>query len=633
MYRCPSYFCGLKFLGTIFLMVVSLVGWSQDRKKIVDDSTKQVYGPKTVEMTNERLIKNNIDSLYTHPDTTVYQREFFDFADTQNRRFQSLGFFGSPSHDLEYDLPSHPGRTLGINGYDRYFKDAEEINYYDTKSPFMDLGVVLGGQNRSIIDFGFSRNVNPNLNVGFDIYRITADKQIALERDGDRQTQSANFDIYAHYRDEAKPYEIAFSFATLKHQVSDFGGVDVPDNPATADFYLYKDSDTQLVDARTVDRRSRVHLFHQYRLGSGFQAYHQANYTTQQYKYSDPASNQTKYLAFYPQTRYDTATSELSKLSDFTNEVGLKGDIKGAFYRFYAKHRALIYNTTFQLEQTQGESYLGTYLRFDWKDKFSVSAQGEISDEGAYQLEGKLESDLAVLSYTSQRALPSFVSQSYDGNHHQWNNSFNPIFSNRIKGELNLKWNVFEIAPRVSFMSRSNHIYMDESAELQQISSTLLVNTVGGSVSFNLLRGTNFFRFHENEYFRFENTVTLQTMTGPASDVLRAPDLRYHGRFFWRGDWWQNAVPVEFGVNLFYRSAFFAYGYDPVLSQFRVQNDLELQDYMSIDFFVNMKIRSLRAYVKWVHINQQVNDGYMTTPYYPGQKTIIDLGIQWLFFD
>jgi hypothetical protein len=54
---------------------------------------------------------------------------------------------------------------------------------------------------------------------------------------------------------------------------------------------------------------------------------------------------------------------------------------------------------------------------------------------------------------------------------------------------------------------------------------------------------------------------------------------------------------------------------------------------MAIDLFINMKIRNFRMFFKWTHFNQQVNDGYMVTPFFPAQRAIIDFGAQWIFFD
>jgi hypothetical protein len=589
-----------------------------------------VYGQHTVLYTNESFIKNNSENRYSNPDTTVYLFEKYDIVDRTNRRYQSLGFLGSPLYDLYFDLPDHPGRTFGFDGYDLYWKDINDIRYYDTKSPFMDVSVTLGGQRRSKIDFAYTRNVNEHWNLGFDMNRITADKQIGSEALGDRSVESASFDIYTHYENDEKPYSIAFSFTRLNHKVADIGGVLVGDNPNRADYFQYATSEIQLDNANTIDKRTRTHVFHQYKLGSGFQVYHQMDLTNQEYAFSDLSTDDTgdKYANYYPQFLLnEDTTQELATYRAFENEVGLKGDIKGAFYRFYLKRRALTYDHKERVEMTQAENYAGTYLRFDWKEKFAVIGNGELSDEGAYLLKGQIQSSLLAASYTSLRSLPDFLVQSYAGNHHAWENNFKPTFSNQIEGSLQLKWKSMEIVPMVNVKTITNYIYFSENQEPTQVESALLINKVGTSLSFN------FFRTNVSEHFRFENEAFLTQISGAERDVIRVPTLLYSGRLFWRGLWFQNAVPVEVGGDVYYRTAYDGNQYTPVLGKFYLQNELNQEAYAAVDFFINMKIRNLRAALKWTHINQQANNGYFATPYYPGQRGIFDFSVTWLFFD
>ena len=616
-------------MRNLFYALLILFGHSV-LAQLVDDSTRLVYGPHTTFFTTERLLKNNVLNPYKNPDSTVYLLEKYDIVDRLDRKYQSLGFLGSPLFDMTYSAPSQIGREFGFNAYDKYWKAADEIKYYDTKSPFMDVGVVLGGQRRSKIDVGFSRNVNEHWNVGFDINRITADKQIGALTIGDRSTESSSFDIYTHYQNDEKPYAVSFSITRLKHQVADIGGVLVGDNPNRADYFQYSTSETQLQDARTVDLRSRIHLLHQYTLGSGLQFYHQLDLTSQEYSFRDFGTDgdPTRYQDYYPQflVNNDT-TSELATYRSFENEIGIKGSVKGAFYRLYVRRRGLRYDYKQSLETTVNETYVGSYLRFDWKEKFSVVGKGELSNEGAYLLNGNLASDFLRLSYTSTRSLPDFMVQDYSGNFHSWSNNFKATFHNEVAGALIVKWNSVELSPKASITALNNVIYFGDDQQPDQTTGTLLLNRLGGKISFN------FFRFNDHEHFRLESESGVTQISGTDKNVIRIPRFLQTSRLFWRGDWFQNAVPVEIGVDMYLRTAYMANQYTPVLSQFYIQNELRNEAYAAFDFFVNMKIRNLRASIKWTHFNQQANDGYFATPYYPGQGAILDLGIQWLFFD
>lgn len=598
--------------------------------QITDDSTKLVYGAHTTFFTNEHKVKNNVQDAYENPDTTVYKLELYDIVDRQDRRFQSLGFLGSPLHDLFLTVPDQPGRTFGFTGYNAYWRPADQIRYFDTRSPFFDVGVTLGGNRRSKIDIGFARNVNEHWNVGFNIHRITADKQIGSETIGDRATESSYFDLFTYYANDEKPYSIGFSLSRMKHQVADIGGILVAEDATRADYFQYNTSEVQLQDAVTVDLRNRWHLYHQYKLGSGLQVYHQLDFIRQEYAFTDYSTDGDveRFEAYYPDfLKNPDTTVERTNYQAFENEVGLKGTLKGVYYRFYAKRRSLVYNLKYQLEQDNNENYLGTYLRFDWKDRLSVTGRGEVSDEGAFLLRGDLASDWGNVSYRSSRVLPSYLVQRYEGNHHFWQNSFRAIFYNEVAGNLSIKWRSLELRPEASVKVINNFIYFDAQQQPDQLGSTLVMNQIGGQLAFNFLRS------NEHEHFRVENGVSAQRIAGPDRNVVRIPAVLYTGRVFWRGLWFQNAVPVEIGSNVYFRTGYMGNQYTPVLSQFYLQNELPLETYTALDAFINMKIQNLRASIKWTHINQRANDGYFASPFFPAQASILDLTVQWLFFD
>ena len=626
------YFCLVKkVLPILYLLFVGYVSVGQ----IVDDSTKNVYGAKTTLFTTEDRIKNNLANPYSHPDTTVYLREKYSRADASNRQFQHLGFLGSAIYDQRYGLNTESGRTSGFNSHDLYFKSVSDIKYFDTKSPFMDIGAVFGGDNRSKIDFVYSRNINENWNIGFDINRITADKQIAGAREGDRAIESISYDLYSHYKSKDERYEAALSYLNLKHDIAEIGGVFANPDSARINFFLYGDATTQLLDATSRDSRSRFHIYQQYKLGSGFQLYHQLNNTNQEYKFTDLSdTDATKYGLFYPNFHLNADTTrEKSTFSSLVNEAGFKGDIKGAFYRFYVKYRSLIYNTKYTLEETAGETYAGAYLRFSWKDKFAVSGSGEVSNEGFYNLRGELSSDLLEFAYESSRSAPSYLLSHYEGNHHKWNNSFKPVLTNRLTAQINLKREWISFSPKVLLRTLNNYMYLNENQESVQTSDAIIINTVGGKIDLEFLKGWNLIKMKEHESFRFENEILVNRFSNKGRDFIRMPNIHYTGRLFWRGTWFQDAVPTEIGTNFYFRSSFRGNAYDPVISQFYLQNELKLQSYLAVDIFWNMKISNLTTFIKFTHVNQQNNDGYMSTPYFPGQQNITDLGIRWLFFD
>lgn len=88
------------------------------------------------------------------------------------------------------------------------------------------------------------------------------------------------------------------------------------------------------------------------------------------------------------------------------------------------------------------------------------------------------------------------------------------------------------------------------------------------------------------------------------------------------------------GVDLHWKSRYFAPGYDPAIQQFYNQDDFESPAFPLVDIFVNAKIKRARVFFKYNNIMQILQEtGYLPTPYYPGQRNIFDFGFDWSFYD
>ncbi|SNS77108.1 Putative porin [Ekhidna lutea] len=616
----------------IYLYFITVLIVSCLSAQIVDDSTKLVYGPETTTFTSEFNLVNNIES-YQPVDTSIYLFERQSYVDQTGRKFQSLGNFGTALFPIFYTPQDQIGRTSGFNAYDRYAYQLSDVKYYDTKSPFIELLVYLGGGNRNIVDIGFSRNVNENWNLGFDIRKITTNKQLAPENQTDRQVIGSSFVGYTHYKHSSIPYQVLANYSSMSHKVVELGGARPTSDSLRTDFFLFDNALVRLDEAQAIVKTARFHLYQDLQIADQFQLYHTFDYRKESNIYKDFAGGSTAdgyntYNDFYDQFLIDTdSTQERSVFTSVSNEAGLKGDLSSVFYRFYARLRAVDFN--YLLYDPGGktvEKYLGGYVRFDWKDKFAVSGNAQFLVGGEYQLGGDISSDLINVSYTSKKYRVPFVYLNYFGNHHEWHNDFSSVFSNELKGQLNLDFKHFDIRPKVKLAAYNNFIYFDQEIEPQQASDGALISSLGGDFNLRFLNS-------KGEGWHLENEVLVTNVSGGASQFVRLPDVWYNGRYFWRGKWFDDLVPVEFGVDAHARSAYYGNAYAPEIQQFYLQDEQEIFGYAAANLFVNMKVDKFFFSLKWTHFNQPQDDGYFATPNYPGQPKAIDLIIRWMFFD
>jgi Putative porin len=92
----------------------------------------------------------------------------------------------------------------------------------------------------------------------------------------------------------------------------------------------------------------------------------------------------------------------------------------------------------------------------------------------------------------------------------------------------------------------------------------------------------------------------------------------------------------ETGIDMHWKSSYMADGYDPITQQFYLQDEFTVYSYPVIDLFLNFRIKSFSAFLKFSHCNESwlaPASGYFVTPLYPGQKKAFDIGLSWSFFD
>ncbi|MFY0688598.1 MAG: hypothetical protein JXQ90_15595 [Cyclobacteriaceae bacterium] len=603
--------------GAIFILIF-LCASALVEAQILDDSSSQVYGPSTMEIIYLGDLKDN--SGKTHGvDTAVSGLERFSEVQQNSNMYQNLGNLGTALFPVFYDDEPIIGAKSGFLSYDPYFIANSKFKYYDTRSPFMDVGVVFGGNGRGLASVSFSQNVNPNWNFGVDFKRLASDKQIgAQQTEGDRNAIGTLMDAYTYYQHPEKPYQLQFHILNLKHNVDETGGVE----DETEEF-KYQDSQIALQDAFVEESRTNIHLFHDYGLLENLQVYHQFDRYQQTYAFKD-----FKEPDFY--NRYliaDDSTYEQSIFTELTNEAGIKGSISSIFYRFYFKNRVVNQEFLYLGKQDRViENYLGAVTRFDWKELFSVNAKAEVLQSGEYLLDGNLTSEWLNVRYRSSHYKQSNLVLNYFGNHGEWYNDFKNGFSNDLTGSLNVNWLGQQFKPSVRLSTKTNYVYFDQEAIPVQIDGSALIAQMGGMANFFIPTS------REKMYgFKLNNEVYYSAVSG--TSALRLPSWFTNVRVSWIGSWFNETVPVDVGASMHWRSSYLANTYHPALAQFYLQDEFDVAYYPVVDVFANFKIETLWLFVKLTHANMPGEGGYYVTPGYPGQQRSIDFGIRWLFFD
>lgn len=107
--------------------------------------------------------------------------------------------------------------------------------------------------------------------------------------------------------------------------------------------------------------------------------------------------------------------------------------------------------------------------------------------------------------------------------------------------------------------------------------------------------------------------------------------LSYYYEFWIKRD----VLRVQVGVDGRFNTSYYAQGYDPALSVFFNQNDVEVGNYPYLDAFVSAKWKRMRILLKYQHWNHNLfgNNEYFAVAKYPLNPGMFKFGISWAFYD
>ena len=610
----------MRVVGFIFFLGYLLVG-ATAQAQILDDSTKQVFGPETALYTFERNIKYNQEE-YFQVDTVLDNRHRYSIIDKREKKYQDLGNIGTALRSVFFQPNTSIGAQSGYNAYKDYRIEPDDIKYFDTKSPYANLDVIFGGNRRSTVDVGFSRSDSTIWNVGFNFRRLTSDKQVGNEvGTGDNHALSTAYNIYTRWRPSEK-YQLLANISRIKHTVSETGGVRPLASGSIDDLFNQDSAFLWLNDAATQEIHINYHLYHQYKIGNGLQLYHAFDLTNQTVSFNyNLGSNESEFFDAF--LINDAETSDETAFNSIMNEGGVKGSVGTLFYNFYVKARQYRYNPKYLAAQGYNtEIYLGSYLRYDYKNN-QLKFEGEYLLAKDYKVKASFENQFIQASYQRVRRQPSRLSEEYFGNHYEWHNNFDPTNADEIRGMITWDRDTYFIRPYLSLTNVSKYIYFNQSKQPQQADGSVQMLTPGANLGITLFKNLH-----------LEADWAYTAVTGDEDQLFRIPELFGNGKIYYANFLFKRALQAEIGLDLHYQSAYKANAYDPIIQQFYVQDTFTVPEYWTSDIFINFKVGRVRIFAKLVFANQALTSGgYFTSPYYIGQPSVFDWGINWQFFD
>jgi hypothetical protein len=640
---------------SLFLLCLILSG-QKTLAQIRDDSTKQIYGTHSTfyvleeDILNNKKTENRLDTTLNgfHNYGTLYQGETV---------YQNLGNFATATFPIFYQAPLQIGKTLGFNSSNIYAVDPYRVRYYDTKSPYTSVYYVQGSRGQQILQAEFSRNVNKQWNIGFDVRSVSSRQvigQSATTTSGaNRQANFISVILSTRYFTKDERYQLLSNITTLDGKSKENGGVRIDPAIHTSDSIYNSLFDplvtTNLYFARTLEKRFNYHLYQQLSpfKSQVIQLYDVFDYQSRTNRYidglntSDSSFYKTNYkkgIVQSPNGIYDPdATNDRTIFHLLENKAGIKGSAGIVSYRAYWRFRDLTYNQSYQygLDRISPytlkfrENFLGAVVNINLKDSSNISASAEIYVHGNdkklndYFLRAEYKGKLLYGGINSIMSSPTLVQREYNGNHLSWSNDFSSTLTNNAYGGLALRLGDLEIKPSVNYFLVSNYVYYDTLAHPAQTSKDI-----------SILYGNLHLRYKLRSFY-VENFFRHTTVSGAGAQYIRMPEFYNHTRIYHQNHFFEENLHIQVGFDVFYKSSYFANQYMPINQQFYLNNSFSIPSYWLADFFINFQVKKVNFFLKLTNVALRLfpQNGYVTTPYYPGMKRTFEFGLKWMFFN
>ncbi|MBP9600644.1 MAG: putative porin [Lutibacter sp.] len=269
-----------------------------------------------------------------------------------------------------------------------------------------------------------------------------------------------------------------------------------------------------------------------------------------------------------------------------------------------------------------GGDWNTTYGKFNLTADASSIIAGDITGHTL-----KASTKFALDSIFSFRGFAEITSKTPDFNKllyqssykdYNWQNNFKNEEIKNIGAEVIVdKWGSL----KATYTVTDNYTYFNETAKPTQAGGVL-----------------NYFKVKANQYVTFgkftvDNTIMYQNVIEGA-EFFRVPEIVTQNTIYFTDYLFpKKPLYLQTGVTFKYFTAFKSNAYNPLLSEFTLQNNVEIGNYPILDFFVNAQIQRTRLFFKVENFTAPVTGrNYYSAPNYPYRDLTIRFGVVWNFF-
>lgn len=595
----------------------------------------------------------------------------------------TLGNYSQPAESNVFIERDRNQEFTLINAFYPYMKLYTNTHYINTRKPFTQIGYFKGGNNQTKderLDAFHSQNLTKTLNVGLHYTTINALGQFRFQK-----VKNNSFNFFSSLTNPVYSYHLSFNVNKI---IADENGGILNDTLIGSTKYdLTKDIPTLFGG---VDNSSH-HAPDVYTRVKNMNLF-----TMQEIAFrkkpgkADSSVNLKKFKIFYPKLIYifyfnRTVRSFSDKIDSVGYKAGLYPDL---IFNNVSTYDSLVYWKIYNSFRLQFQGKRSNHYFIDYSYELmkynivnppqnpndSLTEHWFISDRitlpglqintqsfnsyastgfnkvfvnhvelnlfgrlflsgyraGDFSLSGNLRlftgkaGKLNSLLFTASNELktPDFLYTHYASNNFMWTKNFRQTSINSLSIDLSVSSKKFDI--QGDYILISSLVYFNEEALPEQYGPGLSI------LSLSAYKRFDFWKFSSINKVVYQKTNNQRVLGLPEIVLYNSTYLTHLINFRATG----GKLLVMLGFDLFYNSKFYSDDYMPPLTTYYRQSEKELGNHFYFDPFLNVKLKRLRAYIKYEHVNSSWGDkNYFSVLHYPRNERNIKFGLSWTFYD
>lgn len=573
--------------------------------------------------------------------------------------YRDLGNVGSPSMNLQFTPQNPVGLSLGYHTFDPLRFKADSLHYFNTTRPYSSFVYNLGSKLEQTAQIFHTQNIKPYWNFAFSYRKTNSPGFYLIQRNN-----HDNFYVTTNYASPSGNYQVYAALAYNKEQHDENGGM-VSDtffnNPQYADrksipvnFYtpgysaarspvttLQRDFTLLIDQAYTWGRRDSVYnedsTQFSDKLVPRFRLTHRMEIGSQRYQYKDMRPDSLQYSDFFKQT-FASADSVYMRQEWFyidnrflvngllgkpDNQILFNAGVGNRIDQFATRY------ITGEKEDNVVSNYIIGSLRKEAQQErqwdFLANAKLFLtgSAAGNFLLDAAISKDLGPkwgtikIGASQQLNNAPYNYTIYQNQFWSRTNNFEKEGTTQIFAGINSA--KYKLSAGARNYLISNYLYFDEHQMPAQSASALSVAQIW-------LRKL----FHFGN-FVLDNEFIYQEKTADAP--LNVPRFMGRHQFSIETKIFKRQLSIASGLEVRYRSNYYANDYAPFFNQFYYQKSYLVSNAPDASVFFNFNIKRFRAYIMFDQVQQLFGKNVMIAQGYAAQNAMLRFGFNWVLIN